>query len=56
MSGRSTVLVVLTLSNVCCPQPLAREKHFDVLSDGRKVCHDCCDLVVLDTIEVRILV
>uniref|UniRef100_K3WFM1 LIM zinc-binding domain-containing protein n=1 Tax=Globisporangium ultimum (strain ATCC 200006 / CBS 805.95 / DAOM BR144) TaxID=431595 RepID=K3WFM1_GLOUD len=41
----------------CCScqriEPLAANKKFDVLSDGRKVCHDCSMLVVLDTIEVK---
>ncbi|DAZ92865.1 TPA: hypothetical protein N0F65_003044 [Lagenidium giganteum] len=41
----------------CCSctrlEPLSLAKRFDMLSDGRKVCHDCCMSIVLDTHEAQ---
>uniref|UniRef100_A0AAV1TWQ4 LIM zinc-binding domain-containing protein n=1 Tax=Peronospora matthiolae TaxID=2874970 RepID=A0AAV1TWQ4_9STRA len=41
----------------CCScqrvEPIAPERHFHQLSDKRKVCHDCCKYIVLDTNEAQ---
>ncbi|KAH9092713.1 hypothetical protein Ae201684P_008383 [Aphanomyces euteiches] len=41
----------------CCScrriEPTARSKHFQSLSDGRKLCGDCTNTVVIDTEEVQ---
>ncbi|DBA02617.1 hypothetical protein Poli38472_014511 [Pythium oligandrum] len=44
----------------CCSchriEPMDPRKQFDVLSDGRKICHDCALTVVLDTEEVETVI
>jgi hypothetical protein len=50
------VLVVVSYTNRtngAFRQPSNPRKYFEVLSDGRKTCHDCAMSVVLDTNEVR---
>lgn len=41
----------------CCScqrvEPQQKDRRFHALSDGRKVCHDCCDSLVLDTHEAQ---
>ncbi|CAI5740438.1 unnamed protein product [Hyaloperonospora brassicae] len=41
----------------CCScqrvEPIAPDRQFHQLSDRRKVCHDCCKYIVLDTSEAQ---
>ena len=36
-------------------KPIAPDRQFHQLSDRRKVCHDCCKYIVLDTSEVLLI-
>ncbi|KAI9910172.1 hypothetical protein PsorP6_011196 [Peronosclerospora sorghi] len=43
-----------SILNMVHRQPIASSRHFHKLRDGRKICHDCCNYMLLDSSEVRL--